>query len=165
MSSSALRADLQVRPCMSYFQDLWEQRASAARSEALLCRVSPQSRVSTIAARRCRRTVARSFNACPGGRAMTRSVQTISVRQRHHAHGGASLAELTSVVQLHRSTRSRWLQHVSFKFNVHVSASQCTGGLRAARRPWHDSAVHDSPHLSSHDVMLPRSSRAVPGAM
>ena len=138
MSSSALRADLQARPCMSYFQDLWEQRASAVRSEALLCRVSPQSHIMPAA------VPADGRVACPGGRAMTRSVQTISVRQRHHAHGGASLAELTSVVQLHRSTRTRWLQHVSFKFNVHVSASQCTGGLRAARRPWHDSAVHDS---------------------
>jgi hypothetical protein len=45
MSSSALRADLQARPCMSYFQDLWEQRASAVRSEALLRRVSPQSHI------------------------------------------------------------------------------------------------------------------------
>jgi hypothetical protein len=39
-------ADLQVqvRPFLS-FQDLWERRASAVRSEALFCRVSPQRNV------------------------------------------------------------------------------------------------------------------------
>jgi hypothetical protein len=79
-------------------------------------------------------------------------VQTISVRQRRHMPmAGASYHELTSVVQL-QLTSVTVVTTRSFELSRDMSVSHCTGGLRAVGDP---GTTDSGSRLTSHDVMLP----------
>jgi len=89
------------------------------------------------------------------------------VRQRRHAHGGASNHELTSIVQLHRS---RWLlyQRAGGDPGTTDSGSRLTSHdvmLPAARAPSRALCEAILPISQQRAALLPRSSRAVAGAV